>query len=116
MREGRMTSRNFIERLFRYFGRGKDEDSTAKIPDEVREKFRRYQQVKDNLDAMGNENMLSPEALHAGFKFALRTSAEAGEKFVESLQIVEQAAEREKAGGEEPTDPASKAREDEAFK
>lgn len=93
-----MTLKNFIERLFRYFGRGKDKGSSATIPDDVREKYRRYQQVMENLDAMGNENMLSPEALHAGFVFALGTSPEAGAKFVESLQIVEQAAAKRESG------------------
>ncbi len=109
--------RNFIGRLFKYFRRRKisDEDSSAKIPDEVREKFRRYKRAKDNLDAMVDEDLTSPEALRAGFMHALRASPEAAEKWHESLRIVQQAAEREKAGGEEPTDPVSKAREDEAF-
>lgn len=109
-----MALRDLINRLALYVGRKNTTTASDAVPFNA-DTWSRYKRIAQNLDEMGSENLLSPEALHAAFRYALRTSADAGGRFVESLQIVEQAAAREKAGEPEPIDPTSKSREDDAF-
>jgi hypothetical protein len=109
-----MALRDMINRLALYLGRKNTPTESDGVAFDA-DTWSRYKRIAQNLDDMGSENLLSSEALHAAFRYALRSSADAGERFVESLQIVEQAAAREKAGEPEPIDLASKAREDDAF-